>query len=243
MNRRSFLGALGGASGASLAGCTDLEIESVQDGTSLDPVEDRVEFLERQRAAVLYAGGVRQAAAGEVAYPDLQVHPSKSPYSYAELAVHRGRRSGYYDAAAWNFARAGAMLANLDGSGVDAGVEACMDARTKAYHRGMGNVYWAIAVLDQRYGGAEKRTPISVLDDEADRETPTPTDDEGMSVAGTPQDDDEGMSVAQRPEEDSWKDVSGDTPDELADAHFDRANDFEVVPVEDLRRNLGLTDG
>lgn len=239
MNRRQFLGAFGGASGAALAGCTETELDFSRDGTPYENPEERIRFLERQRAVLLYAGGATLVAAGERAFPDLKTAVFKSPYTYAELSVYRGRAAGYYDAAAWNFARAGVVLSNLGDLDATIGVEACATARAKAFHLGMGSSYRARAILEAKFGGAEKETPTSVLEYDGGTEE-TATDDGGMQPMGTEADDDGGMQPMGTPVDDGTE-ITGDTPQELADAHFARANELDVVPVKQLRDALGLT--
>lgn len=210
MNRRRFLGAVGGASGSSLAGCPGLELA---DGGAPPDDPERVHALERERALLLYAGGVALATEGESANGSATL-ATRADAGPTTECLYYGRASGYYDGAAWNFARAAGVLATLDDA-LDPAVEATREAGAKAYHLGLGNAFRARAVVEAAGDQPVEPGPPS-----------TATDGAGLA-----------------PTADDPTPVAGDSPAERADAHLALADERDALPVAEFRELLDLAGG
>lgn len=253
MNRRRFMEALGTASGASLAGCSDVEFDQ---RTPPDEPVERIRFLERERAALLYAAGVSLAAQGKQAN-DAARTASRQKLGHTTEAMYHGQASGLYDAAASAFDGAAKVLEELSDLPTQDTVTASKEARAKAHHLGLGNLHMGRAVIEaagdtdvsgdgsgttagMRVAGREEEGDYVVKDISEDTDdggamkpanpdTATPTDD-GIVKPDYSDDDKQAQSINQ-------------DPATLAENHFDEAAKHDIAPVEQLRGALGLSDG
>lgn len=212
MNRRRFLGAVGGASSSPLAGCPGLEL--ADGGAPVGDPDERVRDLERERALLLYAGGVALATEGEAANQSATL-ANRGDAGPTTECLYYGRASGYYDSAAWNFVRAAGVLATLDDADLDPAVATCRAAGAKAYHLGLGNAFRARAVVEAAGDHPVEPGPPS-----------TATDGPGVAPTG-----------------DDPTPVAGDSPAERADAHFALADERDALSVVEFRELLGLDGG